>query len=58
MIAADQGTSHGAVVEMIDWVRQHGVTSFAINIDPTQGEVPVPSPEGAEGAAAAPGEEN
>ena len=56
MIAADQGTSHGAVVEMIDWVRQHGVTSFAINIDPTQGEVPIPSPVESAGAAAATGE--
>ena len=43
MIAADKGTSHGAVVSMIDWVRQNGVTSFAINIDPSQEEVPIPS---------------
>jgi biopolymer transport protein TolR len=34
MIAADRGTSHGAVVRLIDLIRGNGLTSFAINIDP------------------------
>jgi biopolymer transport protein ExbD len=34
LIAADRGTSHGEVVKLIDLIRQSGLTSFAINIDP------------------------
>ena len=34
LIAADRGTPHGEVVKIIDLIRQNGLTSFAINIDP------------------------
>ena len=34
VIAADTSVSHGAVVRVIDLVRQSGVFKFAINIDP------------------------
>lgn len=34
LIAADRGTSHGAVIKLIDLIRANGLTSFAINIDP------------------------
>jgi len=34
LIAADRGTPHGEVVKLIDLIRQNGLTSFAINIDP------------------------
>lgn len=34
IIAADRMTSHGRVVWVIDLVKQSGVASFAINIDP------------------------
>ena len=34
LIAADRGTPHGDVVKLIDLIRQNGLTSFAINIDP------------------------
>ena len=34
IIAADQEVSHGAVVHLIDLVRQLGVYKFALNIDP------------------------
>ena len=34
IIAADRMTSHGRVVWVIDLVKQAGIASFAINIDP------------------------
>ncbi len=34
IISADKAVSHGEVVALIDLVRQNGVLSFAINIDP------------------------
>ncbi len=33
LIAADQMTPHGAVVKLIDAVRQNGILDFAINIE-------------------------
>jgi biopolymer transport protein TolR len=35
IIAADRRVSHGRVVELIDVVRTHGITKFALNIEPT-----------------------
>ncbi len=35
IIAADRLTSHGRVVWVIDLVKQAGIASFAINIDPS-----------------------
>lgn len=34
LIAADHAVPHGRVTALIDFVRQNGVTSFAINITP------------------------
>ena len=34
LIAADRDVRHGAVVRLIDLVKQEGVAKFAINIDP------------------------
>ena len=34
IIAADRDISHGTVIQLIDVIKQEGVTSFAINIDP------------------------
>lgn len=36
LIAADQATPHGAVVRIIDLVRQHGIVDFALNIEVEQ----------------------
>jgi biopolymer transport protein ExbD len=33
LIAADKDTPHGAVVKLIDTVRKHGITDFAINVE-------------------------
>jgi biopolymer transport protein ExbD len=33
IIAADSDTRHGVVVRVIDVIKQHGVKSFAINVD-------------------------
>jgi biopolymer transport protein ExbD len=33
IIAADQTTPHGQVVKLIDTVRKHGITDFAINVE-------------------------
>lgn len=33
VIAADQATPHGLVVKLIDTVRKHGITDFAINVE-------------------------
>ena len=33
IIAADQATPHGLVVKLIDIVRKHGITDFAINVE-------------------------
>ena len=34
IIAADKEVSHGAVIHLIDLIRQKGVYKFALNIDP------------------------
>ena len=36
LIGADHTVSHGEVVEIIDLVKQEGVSKFAINIDPKE----------------------
>ncbi len=33
LIAADEKTPHGAVIRLIDTVRTHGITEFAINVE-------------------------
>lgn len=33
LIAADKDTPHGSVVKLIDTVRKHGITDFAINVE-------------------------
>jgi len=33
IISADKETPHGAVVKLIDTVRKHGITDFAINVE-------------------------
>lgn len=33
LISADKDTPHGTVVKLIDAVRKHGITDFAINVD-------------------------
>ena len=38
LIAADKDTPHGAVVKLIDTVRKHGITDFAINVEAGAGE--------------------
>lgn len=38
IVAADKDVSHGQVVRVIDFVRQHGIVKFAINIDPSASE--------------------
>lgn len=38
LIAADKETPHGAVVKLIDTVRKHGITDFAINVEAGAGE--------------------
>ena len=38
IIAADQSVSHGKVIRLIDFIRQHGVFKFALNIDPGPAE--------------------
>ena len=41
LIGADKTVSHGDVIQIIDLVKQEGVTKFAINIDPVEiSEVP------------------
>ncbi|MBU0550076.1 biopolymer transporter ExbD [Myxococcota bacterium] len=50
MIAADKTTPHGEVVELIDLIRQNGVVTFAINIDPKAADPLPPSPSGEEAA--------
>jgi len=39
IIAADKGRSHGEVIHLIDFVRQHGIYKFALNIDPVAATV-------------------
>ncbi len=34
VIAADARRSHGEVVQLIDFIRAHGVYKFALNVDP------------------------
>ena len=36
LIGADKTVSHGDVIQIIDLVKQEGVTKFAINIDPIE----------------------
>jgi biopolymer transport protein ExbD len=43
VIAADKGVVYGKVVDVIDIVKQNGVTGFALNID-REGGTPVPTP--------------
>ncbi len=56
LIAADKTISHGAVIEVIDLVKQEGVARFMLDINP----VPTPSeaagavPAGGAGTASAP----
>ncbi len=45
IIAADKMTSHGRVVWVIDLVKQAGIASFAINIDPASLIPPVEADE-------------
>jgi biopolymer transport protein TolR len=33
LITADKDTPHGSVVKLIDTVRKHGITDFAINVE-------------------------
>ncbi len=40
IIAADKEVSHGAVIHLIDLIRQKGIYKFALNIDPE----PTPTP--------------
>ncbi len=40
IIAADKETPHGAVVKLIDTVRKHGITDFAINVEAGAAEGP------------------
>ena len=37
LIAADKDTPHGSVVKLIDTVRKHGITDFAINVEAGSG---------------------
>ncbi|MBL8953981.1 MAG: biopolymer transporter ExbD [Myxococcaceae bacterium] len=36
IIAADARRSHGEVVQLIDFIRAHGVHKFALNVDPAE----------------------
>ncbi|MFK7872834.1 MAG: ExbD/TolR family protein [Oligoflexales bacterium] len=38
LITADQETPHGAVVKLIDTVRQSGITEFAMNVEAPAGD--------------------
>ena len=44
LIAADEKVPHGQVVQLIDLVRQNGVTDFAINVEAPIAKVPVDKP--------------
>jgi len=55
LIAADEMVAHGRVVWLMDLVKSEGVTSFAINIDPTAALPPDPASLG-KGDADAPAE--
>ena len=37
VISADKETPHGAVIKLIDTVRKHGITDFAINVESSAG---------------------
>ncbi len=37
LISADKTTPHGSVVRLIDMVRKHGITDFAINVEAIAG---------------------
>ncbi len=50
IIAADLEVSHGEVIHLIDFIRQHGIYKFALNIDP----VALPNGEAGAPAEAAP----
>jgi biopolymer transport protein ExbD len=57
VIAADKGVAYGRVVELIDLVKQNGVTAFALDVErsaPPAGAAPAPAPTGAPPAPATP----
>ena len=37
VISADKETPHGTVIKLIDTVRKHGITDFAINVESSAG---------------------
>ncbi len=37
LISADKETPHGVVIKLIDTVRKHGITDFAINVETSAG---------------------
>lgn len=53
VIAAHKSRSHGEVVSLIDFVRQHGIYKFALNIEPIAPTVSV-TPTDGDGATATP----
>jgi biopolymer transport protein ExbD len=57
VIAADKGVAYGRVVELIDLVKQNGVTAFALDVErstPPAGAAPAPAPAGAPPAPTTP----
>lgn len=44
IIAADEAVTHGKVIHLIDFIRQHGIYKFALNIDPVPAEIEVKPP--------------
>jgi biopolymer transport protein ExbD len=57
VIAADKGVAYGRVVELIDLVKQNGVTAFALAVERSAapaGVAPAPAPTGAPPAPTAP----
>ncbi|MEO8215267.1 MAG: biopolymer transporter ExbD, partial [Myxococcales bacterium] len=52
VISADKGVEYGKVVEIIDTVKQNGVTGFALDIE--RGPAPAIAPEGPSTGASAP----
>jgi biopolymer transport protein ExbD len=55
VIAADQGVAYGRVVELIDMVKQNGISAFALDIQRVQaGATPAGAPVPAPGSPGAP----
>jgi biopolymer transport protein ExbD len=55
VIAADKGVEYGKVVELIDLVKQNGITAFALDVErgaPPVAPVPAPAVPGAPAAPA------